>query len=64
VCSSDLFLPKKKIEIVVDDEDCQTVVDTICDRGRTGAVGDGKIFILPVEEVVRIRTGERSAEAI
>jgi nitrogen regulatory protein P-II 1 len=58
------FLPKKKIEIVVDDEDCQTVVDTICDRGRTGAVGDGKIFILPVEEVVRIRTGERSAEAI
>jgi nitrogen regulatory protein P-II 1 len=58
------FLPKKKIEIVVDDQDCQVVVDTICERGRTGAVGDGKIFVLPVEEVVRIRTGERSQQAI
>ena len=58
------FLPKKKIEIVVDDADCQTVVDTICERGWTGAVGDGKIFIIPVEEVVRIRTGDRSAEAV
>jgi nitrogen regulatory protein P-II 1 len=58
------FLPKKKIEIVVEDADCQVVVDTICERGRTGSVGDGKIFILPVEEVVRIRTGERSHEAI
>jgi len=53
------FLPKKKIEMVVDDKDCQLVVDTICERGRTGAVGDGKIFILPVEEVIKIRTGER-----
>ncbi len=58
------FLPKKKLEIVVDDKDCQTVVDAICDRGRTGAVGDGKIFIMPVEEVVRIRTGETGLEAI
>jgi len=58
------FLPKKKIEIVVEDKDCQMVVDTICEKGRTGSMGDGKIFILPVEEVVRIRTGERGREAI
>ena len=58
------FLPKKKLEIVVDDKDCQTVVDSILERGKTGAVGDGKIFILPVEEVVRVRTGETGVEAI
>jgi nitrogen regulatory protein P-II 1 len=58
------FLPKKKIEMVVEDTDCQTIVDTICERGRTGAMGDGKIFILPVEEVVRIRTGDRDGLAV
>ncbi len=58
------FLPKKKIEIVVEDKDCQTVVDTICERGKTGAVGDGKIFVMPVEQVIRIRTGENGPEAI
>jgi nitrogen regulatory protein P-II 1 len=58
------FLPKKKIEIVVEDEDCQMVVDTICEKGRTGAVGDGKIFIIPIEEVIRIRTGDMGAVAI
>ncbi len=58
------FLPKKKIEIVVDDNDCQTVVDTICERGRTGAMGDGKVFVIPVEEVVRIRTGDRDIQAV
>jgi nitrogen regulatory protein P-II 1 len=58
------FLPKKKIEIVVEDSDVQTVVDTICEKARTGAVGDGKIFIYPVEEVVRIRTGDRGSQAI
>jgi nitrogen regulatory protein P-II 1 len=58
------FLPKKKIEIIVDDKDWKTVVETICDKGKTGAVGDGKIFILPVEEVIRIRTGEKGIEAI
>ena len=58
------FLPKKKLEIICEDKDCETVVQTICDKGRTGAVGDGKIFILPVEEVVRIRTGERGVEAL
>jgi nitrogen regulatory protein P-II 1 len=58
------FLPKKKIEIVVEDEDCQIVVDTICERGKTGAVGDGKIFVLPVEQAIRIRTGDKGSEAI
>jgi nitrogen regulatory protein P-II 1 len=58
------FLPKKKLEIIVEDEDCQTVVDTIVERGRTGSVGDGKIFILPVEDVIKIRTGERGETAV
>jgi len=58
------FLPKKKIEIIVEDKDVKTVVDSICERGRTGSVGDGKIFILPVEQVVRIRTGETGEEAL
>jgi nitrogen regulatory protein P-II 1 len=58
------FLPKKKIEMIVDDKDAQIVVDTICERGRTGSVGDGKIFIMPVEEVIRIRTSETGQEAL
>jgi nitrogen regulatory protein P-II 1 len=58
------FLPKKRIEIVVEDKDCQMVVETICDKGRTGNVGDGKIFVMPVEEVIRIRTGDTGAGAI
>ena len=58
------FLPKKKLEIVVDDKDCQIVVDTICEKGRTGSVGDGKIFIIPVEQVIQIRTGIAGEEAI
>ena len=58
------FLPKKKMEIIVEDEDCDTVVNIICERGRTGAVGDGKVFVMPVEEVVRIRTGDRGVMAV
>jgi nitrogen regulatory protein P-II 1 len=58
------FLPKKKIEIVVEDADCQTIVDTICERGKTGAVGDGKIFVIPVENAIRIRTGDSGSDAI
>jgi len=58
------FLPKKKIEIVVEDKDCQLVADIICERGRTGSVGDGKVFIIPIEEVIRIRTGEKGNVAI
>jgi nitrogen regulatory protein P-II 1 len=58
------FLPKKRIEMVVDDKDCQVIVDTICEKGRTGSVGDGKIWVMPVEEVIRIRTGEKGDQAL
>ena len=50
--------PKMKIEVVVDDKDRGVVVETILKHARTGDVGDGKIFVLPVEEAIRIRTGE------
>src|SRR5262252_1685981 len=53
------FLPKVKIEVLVTDEQASAVADTILAAARTGRIGDGKIFITPVEEVVRIRTGER-----
>ncbi len=52
------LVPKVKIEIVVKDEDAQRTIKAICDSARTGEVGDGKIFISPVEDAVRIRTGE------
>ena len=58
------FLPKVKIEILVSDEKAVQVVDAIATAARTGKIGDGKIFVTPVEEVIRIRTGERGAEAI
>jgi nitrogen regulatory protein P-II 1 len=51
--------PKLKIECVVPDNEVQTVVDTILVHGQTGEVGDGKIFVFPVEDAYRIRTGER-----
>jgi nitrogen regulatory protein PII len=50
--------PKLKLEVVVEDGDKATVVETILRHARTGEVGDGKIFVLPVEEAIRIRTGE------
>ena len=52
------LLPKTKIEVIVNDADCQKVVDTIIESARTGDIGDGKIFISPIEKVIRIRTGE------
>jgi nitrogen regulatory protein P-II 1 len=58
------FLPKVKLEIVVADELSQQVVETIERSARTGRIGDGKIFVMPMEEVVRIRTGERGPNAI
>ncbi len=58
------FLPKVKIEIIVEAELVEKVIETIMTAARTGKIGDGKIFVLPVEEVVRIRTGERDKEAI
>ena len=56
--------PKVKLECVVADRDVQTIVDTILKHARTGAVGDGKVFVLPLEQVVRIRTDERGESAI
>ena len=58
------FLPKIKIEIVRVDELVERAVEAIIASGRTGKVGDGKIFVLPVEEVVRIRTGETGSAAV
>ena len=58
------FLPKVKIEILVPDEKAAKVVEIITDSARTGKIGDGKIFISNVDEVIRIRTGERGADAI
>jgi nitrogen regulatory protein P-II 1 len=58
------FLPKVKIEVLVDDARVTEVVDAIVSIARTGRIGDGKVFITPVDDVVRIRTGERGATAI
>ncbi len=58
------FLPKIKLEIVVSDDLVTKVVETVMESAKTGKIGDGKIFILPMEEVIRIRTGERGEDAI
>jgi nitrogen regulatory protein P-II 1 len=58
------FIPKVKIEIAVDDELVAKVVETIETSAKTGRIGDGKIFILPLDGAVRIRTGEKDADAI
>jgi nitrogen regulatory protein P-II 2 len=58
------FVPKTKIEIAVDDALAERVIEAIINTARTGKVGDGKIFVLDLEQVVRIRTGERDAGAI
>ncbi len=58
------FLPKVKIEIAVGDDDASKAIDAITASAKTGKIGDGKIFVLPLEEVVRIRTDERGDVAI
>ena len=58
------FLPKIKIEIVVTAELVAQVVETISEAAKTGRIGDGKIFVLPVDEVIRIRTGEKGPDAV
>ncbi len=58
------FLPKVKLEVVVDDSRCDTVVDAILKAANTGKIGDGKVFVSEVLEAVRIRTGERGADAV
>jgi nitrogen regulatory protein P-II 1 len=58
------FLPKVKIEIVAPDDKVKVIVDTIVEKARTGRIGDGKIFVYPVAEVIRIRTGEIGESAV
>ncbi len=58
------FLPKIKLEIVVSDDMVTKVIDAIIESAKTGKIGDGKIFVLPMEEVIRIRTGERGDDAL
>src|SRR3990167_8826966 len=58
------FLPKVKIELVVADDMLDRCIEAITGAARTGKIGDGKIFVTPVEQVIRIRTGEQGAEAI
>ncbi|MCK5445127.1 MAG: P-II family nitrogen regulator [Rhodospirillaceae bacterium] len=58
------FLPKVKIEVVIDDEMVERAVEAIQQAAHTGRIGDGKIFISPIEDAIRVRTGERGSEAI
>jgi nitrogen regulatory protein P-II 1 len=58
------FLPKIKLDIVVSDDMVTKVIDAIIDSAKTGKIGDGKIFVLPMEEVIRIRTGEKGDDAL
>jgi nitrogen regulatory protein PII len=58
------FVPKVKVEVVTEDDQVQGIVDAITKAARTGKIGDGKIFVLPAEQVIRIRTGEMGPDAI
>ncbi len=58
------LLPKTKVEIVVNDKDLAEALDTIIENAQTGTIGAGKVFVQPVEEVIRIRTGERGEDAV
>ena len=58
------FLPKIKLEVAVGDDQVEAVINAIVEAANTGRIGDGKIFVLPMEEAIRIRTGDRGAEAV
>ncbi len=58
------LVPKVRIDVLVDDADAATVVDVVVAAARTGKIGDGKVWVVPVDDVVRVRTGQRGAEAI
>lgn len=58
------FVPKVMLEIIIEDEDVTRVVDTLVASAATGEIGDGKVWVTPVEDLVRIRTGERGADAV
>ncbi len=58
------FVPKTRVEVLVDDADAPRVVDVVVTAASTGSIGDGKVWTTPVEDVIRVRTGERGAEAL
>lgn len=58
------LLPKIRVEVIAEDREVEKIIDAVCDAAATGEVGDGKIFVSPVEEVIRVRTRERGAAAI
>ena len=58
------FVPKLRIEVVVEDAQVGKTVETVVDAARTGKIGDGKVWVTPVETIVRVRTGERGADAL
>lgn len=58
------FIPKAKLEVVVTDEKAEKVVDIICDVANTGKIGDGKIFLIPVKDAIRVRTKERGDKVL
>jgi nitrogen regulatory protein P-II 1 len=58
------FVPKVRVETVVDDADADRVVEAIVNAARTGSIGDGKVWVVPVETIVRVRTGERGHDAL
>ncbi len=58
------LVPKVRVEVLVDDDDAEKIVETVVKAARTGKIGDGKVWMTPVETVVRVRTGERGADAL
>lgn len=58
------FVPKIRLEVVVDEEQVEKTIDTVVQAARTGKIGDGKVWVTPVETVVRVRTGERGLDAL
>ena len=58
------FLPKVKVEVIVEDDQVEKIIEAIVAAAQTGRIGDGKIFVLPVEDAIRIRTGERGSQAL
>ena len=58
------FVPKVRLEIVVDDSDADAVLDAVVAAARTGSIGDGKVWVIPIEGITRVRTGERGLDAL
>jgi nitrogen regulatory protein P-II 1 len=58
------FIPKARIEVLVDDNEAQNIIDTIVTAANTGSIGDGKLWVTTVDQVIRIRTGERGSDAL